>query len=231
MIKNDNAIRDVLTCYSLSMLGSALPAALFYYYVRDVLGAEAYIVHFLALYLVPGIVAWPLWKKAAQRYGTASAWLAAMVFTVIVFIGVCFLGKGDIVPYGIICIFSGLTFGAEFMLPAMIMKKIKEVTDTNNNTMYHSMHHSTHNTLGRYGTLAFLGKVMGVLGCVPLLLFTGMIELSAAQRHDALVALYGFVPCLVKTASAFVLWRWIKTYGGQFEKTSTPITSGDSHAA
>jgi glycoside/pentoside/hexuronide:cation symporter, GPH family len=219
MIKNDSATLRLLTCFSLSMFGSALPAALFYFYVRDVLGAEAYMVHFLALYMGVGIVTLPLWKRAALRFGAAHAWFAAMVFTVIVFVGVCFLGKGDVVPYGIICVLSGFTFGAEFMLPALIMKKIKSVTDTNNTTV------------SRYGTLAFLGKLTGILGCAPLLLFTGVFEVPAAQLHAALIALYGFVPCVVKTASAFMLWRWIKTYGGQFEKTSTPVTRGGSHAA
>ena len=215
-MNGDNAKRDILVCFSLSMLGSALPAALFYFYVRDVLGAEANMLHFLALYLVPGIAVLPLWKRAAQRYGSAQAWLGAMVFTVVVFIGVCFLGQGDVVPFGIICILSGLTFGAEFMLPAMILKKIVATTNHINNTV------------SRYATLAFIGKVTAIVGCAPLLLFTDLFDLPVNQRHVALIALYGFVPCLVKTASAAQLWRWIKTNGENDEKRDT---RGNTHVA
>jgi glycoside/pentoside/hexuronide:cation symporter, GPH family len=207
MIKSNCANSRVLACYSLSMLASALPAALFFFYVRDVLGAEGYLLHFLALYVGAGIVALPLWKRAAQRYGTGEVWLAAMIFTIIIFIGVCFLENGDIVPYGIICVLSGLTFGAEFMLPAMMLKN---------------------NTMSRYATLAFLGKVMAILGCAPLLLFTDFFNLSTTQLHSVLIALYGVVPCLIKIAAAFLLWQWINMNGGNNE---TFNTRGSSHAA
>lgn len=200
----------ILLCYSLSMLGSALAAALFFFYVRDVVEAENYLLHFLVLYLVPGLAVLPLWKGAAKRFGAGYAWMAAMLFTVIVFAGVCVLEKGDIIPYGIICVLSGLTFGAEFMLPVLMLKK-----------------DNTH-VVSRYATLAFLGKVMALFGCAPLLFFTGLFEIPATQLHVVLVAFYGFVPCVVKTAAAFLLWRWMKLNG---ENDETTVIRGGSHAA
>lgn len=216
MIKTGSAHLGLLHCYCLSMLGSALPAALFYFYVRDIVEAENYLPLFLALYLVPGLATLPLWKRLARRFGGARTWLAAMLFTVVAFLGVCFLGKGDIIPYGIICFLSGLTFGAEFMLPAMMLKRVIDVPD------------NTKNAIARYTTVAFLAKLMALLGCAPLILFTGLFDLSAAQLHTILLGFYGFAPCLIKLASAYLLWRWMKTNGGNYEK---PAVRGDAHAS
>jgi len=129
---------------------------------------------------------------------------------------VCFLGQGDVIPFGIICILSGLTFGAEFLLPALILKKVSGTADNKNNV------------INRYATLAFLAKIVAIVGCAPLLLYTGLFNLSAAQTQIALLVLYGFVPCLIKTIAAVLLWRWIKTNGENDEKVNT---HGDVHAA
>lgn len=216
MTKTGNTHLALLQCYCLGMLGSAMPAALFYFYVRDIVEAEKHLLLFLGLYLVPGLVTLPLWRQLAQRFGGAQTWLAAMLFTVVVFSGVCFLGKGDVIPYGIICFLSGLTFGAEYMLPAMVLKNVIDAPA------------NTRSAVARYATVAFLAKLMALLGCAPLFLFMGLFELSAAQHHISLLAFYGFAPCLLKLASAYLLWRWMKINGGNDEK---PAVRGDAHAA
>lgn len=200
------ASRALLIIYSLSMFSSAMPAPLFFFYVRDVLGAEPYLTHFLALYIAPGLAALPLWNRAAARFGASRSWLWAMVFTAVVFVNVCIFKQGDLIPYAIICVLSGLTFGAEFFLPARALKEcMTRMGDKEK-------------VLASYSAVIFLGKVTAVLGCAPLVLFTGPLALPATQQPLALLLFYGFIPALVKLVAAYVLWSWLKTNGGHDEK-------------
>lgn len=210
------AVRGLFYSTGLSLMGSALPAALFYFYVKDVLQAEPFLIHFLALYVAVGFMSLPLWQRAAQRYGAAASWLWAMVYTIVVFIGVCFLSAGDVIPYAIICALSGITFGAEYMLPVMVLKNAI------------AAHGDEKQAFSRYAGMAVLAKATGLLGCLPALLFTGMVELPPNAAPTLLVLLYGVVPCALKALAALFLWRWMKNNG---EKNENALARGDIHAA
>lgn len=85
--------------YTISALGSNLPATLILYYVEYVLQARNAEI-FLLIYFVTGVVFLPLWIAVSRKIGKKSAWILSMVINTGAFSGVFFLGPGDAKIYG-----------------------------------------------------------------------------------------------------------------------------------
>ncbi len=113
----------LLAAYTISALGSNLPATLILFYVQYVLettGAEV----FLLLYFASGILMLPAWIRLAGRFGKKKAWLGAMAVNTGAFGGVYFLGAGDALWYGVLVVVSGTGFGATLALPSAIQADV-----------------------------------------------------------------------------------------------------------
>ena len=113
----------LLISYTVSALGSNLPATLITYYVAYVLMAEG-VELFLLLYFVTGVVFLPLWVWLSRRRGKKLAWIAAMAVNTGAFIGVFFLGPGDLIAYGVLVVLSGVGFGATAALPSAMQADV-----------------------------------------------------------------------------------------------------------
>ncbi|NDE91530.1 MAG: hypothetical protein EB059_10440 [Alphaproteobacteria bacterium] len=217
-------MRGFYLSYGLSLLAATLPAVLVFFYIRDFLGAENETWYFLGFYFLSGIVTLPLWLRGAKMVGKSRAWFVAMVLSVIAFCGAVFLQPGDILGYGMVCIGAGLSFGAELVLPPMVLKDL--IVAANDSAM----------ATRRYGLLAFLGKAMLALVCLmvfPALNYFGYKPEQASTPHvlSALSFCYAVLPCIIKSFAIYTLWRWIKTYGGNLENRTTLSHRRSSHAA
>lgn len=217
-------MRGFYVSYGLSLLAATLPAVLVFFYIRDFLGAEEKTWIFLGLYFISGIVALPFWLRGVKVFGKSQMWFAAMLLSVIAFCGAVFLSRGDVWQYGAICAAAGLSFGAEFALPPLVLKDLIVVAN------------EVPRAAKRYALLAFLGKAALLLGCImvlPALDFFGFKPGQGNERHVLAVLsfCYAALPCLIKGFALLTCWRWIKTYGGNLGKTSATLASGGHHAA
>jgi GPH family glycoside/pentoside/hexuronide:cation symporter len=113
----------LLTAFTISALGSNLPAALILYYVQYVLGASNANL-FLIAYFVTGIVFLPLRIRIAATIGKKPAWLLSMLINTAAFLGVYFLEAGDEWLYGILVVASGIGFGATLALPSSLQADV-----------------------------------------------------------------------------------------------------------
>lgn len=119
------AVQKFYIAYATSMLASSLPAVLVLFFIRDNIGAEGLAGVFLALYLLCGLLAMPLWRVAVARYGMTATWAMAMAVSVAGLLPALFLGAGDVFPYALVCIVSGLGFGGEMAVaPALLSRRI-----------------------------------------------------------------------------------------------------------
>ncbi len=191
--------------YFISMLASSIPAVLIIFYVRDVLGYEQHLGLFLVAYFLAGAVSMPLWNHLSKRFGKLNSWLVSMILAVVTFIWAYFLGNNDFYPYLLVCILSGLAFGAELSLPPSIL------ADKVNNTTY----------TADYSILAFLSKAALALATgftLPLLEYTGQLSF-----------LYALLPCLIKLVSIFILILFLKK-GEVYEVKINHINYGGNNA-
>lgn len=113
----------LLVAYTISAVGSNLPATLILFYVQYVLQSDM-ADFFLLLYFVTGIAFLPGWIFIARRTGKKSAWLVSMTINSGAFLGVFFLGPGDTVLYGILVFLSGIGFGAALAIPSAIQADV-----------------------------------------------------------------------------------------------------------
>jgi glycoside/pentoside/hexuronide:cation symporter, GPH family len=123
MIRHNKPFMILLTAFTISALGSNLPAALILYYVQYVLESSNADL-FLIAYFVTGIVFLPLWIRIAASIGKKPAWLLSMLINTAAFTGVYFLGSGDEWIYGILVVVSGIGFGATLTLPSSLQADV-----------------------------------------------------------------------------------------------------------
>lgn len=191
--------RRLFAVYGLSMLASSMPAVLVLFYIRDLLDAENLSGLFLLLYFISGIISMPLWRNASMQIGKESAWAISMFFAVTGFITAAFLGPGDVWPYALVCVFSGLALGADLTMPPSILA---DHIHANGNVTYAGRH---------YAFLSFIAKAS--LACasaiaLPILDIAGFVP-RADNSQAALTTLavtYALIPCALKLMAAVLLY-------------------------
>jgi len=191
----DTAFRRLQGVFIANGIAAALPATLFLFFVADVLGSEKSSGPLLALYFIAGAASLPLWVRLSAAYGRPLAWWAAMLLSIVAFAGASLLGAGDLWPFAIICVASGLALGADLALPAAIAADLGE----------------------RQGQAGACFGVWNLVAKLNLALYAGLaLPLLAAFGYapggeSGLVALglaYALLPLAFKALAAALLWRW-----------------------
>lgn len=181
----------LITAYTISALGSNLPATMILYYVEYVLqtgNAEI----FLLVYFITGILFIPIWIMISKRIGKKRAWIISMVINTGAFSGVFFLGPGDALIYGVLVFLSGIGFGAGLMLPSSIQADVID---------YDQMLTGNRRE-GRYiGLWSIAKKLAAALGVGIGLVLMGQTGYTPnmVQEESTIImlrVLYALVPCI-----------------------------------
>ena len=191
----DGAFRRLLAVFIASGIAAALPATLFLFFVADVLRLERASGPLLALYFVAGAASLPLWVRLAGRYGRVAAWLGAMLLSIVAFAGASLLGAGDLWPFAIICLASGLALGADLALPAAIAADLGERQG------------QAGACFGVWNFVAKLNLALAAGLSLPLLGALGYVPGSSAGL-PALTFAYALLPLAFKALASLLLWRW-----------------------
>ena len=105
----------------LVLLSAAFPAALILMLVRDLLGAEDLAGAFLLAYFVAALPGAALAGHLGGRFGAVPVWTGALILSIAGFAGALALGPGTVGLFFVICLLTGLTFGADLVLPPAIL--------------------------------------------------------------------------------------------------------------
>ncbi len=191
----DSAFRRLLWVFVANGIAAALPATLFLFFVADVLKGETASGGLLALYFVAGAASLPMWVRLAVRFGRVRAWGMAMGLAMLAFASAGLLGPGDLLPFALICLASGLALGADLALPAAIAADLGE-------------------RQGRagacFGVWNFVAKLNLALAAglaLPLLDLLGYRP-GGDQGLSSLTFAYALLPLGFKLLAAGLLWRW-----------------------
>ena len=194
--------RFFLTCF-LTHVAASLPGVMVLYFIIDYLDAAEYQGLFLSLYFVSGALLMPFWVKLARKIGKEKAWLLSMLLAIATFIWAAFLNTGDIWPYAIICVLSGMSLGADLALPPSILADKVEAQNKESE--------ATQN----YALLAFIPKMgIAISSGVSLLILDSFGfqpgEVNTEIAKNGLLIMYAVIPCGFKLASAALLWTTIR---------------------
>ncbi|MCH9697737.1 MAG: MFS transporter, partial [Gammaproteobacteria bacterium] len=230
LTSNSDSLKDIFSriatnklfflIYTVSMLASAIPAALVLFFIRDRLGAETYSGLFLFIYFFSGIIGIPVWQYLAQRFDKQISWLIGMIVAVSAFLWAYTLETNDLIEYGLICGVSGLALGAELILPPSILADL--IQDNQ----------STDTTSSQFAMLTFLSKFCFAIASGAALLILGMSSFQTSQLNSdkALTLLsfsYALLPSIFKCVSIFLLWRWIN-HLRRFNNNEKKLFTADS---
>ncbi|MFO7715004.1 MFS transporter [Desulfosarcina sp.] len=179
----------LLAAYTISAIGSNLPATLILYYVQYVLGSNQADL-FLLLYFVTGILLLPVWVRLARRFGRKEAWIASMAVNTGAFMGVFFLGPGDTAIYAILVVVSGIGFGATLALPSAIQADVIDYDELKTGRRREGQYIGLWSIAKKMAAAIGVGvglAVLGAVGYTPNAIQTDMVRLT-------LRILYALIP-------------------------------------
>jgi glycoside/pentoside/hexuronide:cation symporter, GPH family len=203
------AFRRLLLVFMVNGVASALPATLVLFYIRDRLQLPTYEPLFLFSYFAAGALSMPLWVRVVARWGLGRSWLTGMLLAVFAFIGAAVLGPGDLVPFTIVCLASGLALGADLALPGALLAGVIQRAG-----------HSGCAEGAYFGWWNFAIKLnLALAAGLALPLLSAFGYTPGARDADALQALalaYGLLPCALKLLAAALLFQiWMRTTLGE----------------
>jgi Na+/melibiose symporter-like transporter len=175
-----------------------LPATLVLFFVTDVLQAEAWGGAFLALYFAAGMAGLPLWVLISRRLGRVRAWLLAMALACAAFAGAASLGAGDVWPFALVCLASGLALGADLALPPAMLADIAESREATTGAGGY---------FGWWNLVAKLNLALAAGIALPLLGALGYRP-GGSEGLLALALVYCLLPIVFKFMAAALVWRW-----------------------
>lgn len=189
-MKSNPGFRRLLLPYFLNAVSVAIPATLALFFINDRLQSQDYAGGFLATYFVSTAIGLPLWVVAAKRLGVLPAWRIGMLLAILAFGGTVFLGAGDVLLYGAVCVAAGLALGADLALPPVLLANVI------------GRHESTAAYYGVWTLLAKLALALSGLALPLLALFDYRPGMSGSA---ALGWMYAAVPCVFKLIALLLL--------------------------
>ncbi|MEH6727540.1 MAG: MFS transporter, partial [Hyphomicrobiales bacterium] len=151
-----------------------------------------------------GIIGVPIWLKISARLGKHRTWCVAMLLALPVFLLVLLLGEGDVWWFGIICILTGLTLGADLTLPASIQADVIDLDTAETGEQRSGLYFAF------WGLATKASLALGVGLAFPLLSWAGF-DAQADNTSSALFTLallYGGLPVLLKALAIGLMWNF-----------------------
>ena len=193
------AFTRLLAVFMLNGTASALPATLVLFFVADVLGDASRAPLFLLIYFAAAALGMPLWIRFGVRVGAKRAWLIGMVASVLAFAWAFALGPGEWLAFGVICAVTGLALGADLAMPPALLAAVIAAAGGS------GAREGAYFGVWSLATKLNLALAAG-LG-LPLISLLGYQPGVAGTVTQALSLAYAALPCLIKTAAAWLLWR------------------------
>ena len=198
---NNPLFKRLLIIFVFNGIAASIPATLVLFFIDDVVGAPQFSAHFLIAYFAAGALGMPLWVILSARIGKGRAWCVGMVVSIIAFVWAFTLKSGDITPFMIICILSGLGLGADLALPPSILADVIDDDDKR------GLGRNEGAYFGLWNLVTKMNLALAAGIALPSLSLLGY-QPGAAQAREGLLYLagvYALLPCFLKALAAFAL--------------------------
>ena len=192
--------RSLFIVFVINGIAAAIPATLFLFFTKDQLHLGAQSGYLLLIYFVSAAISMPFWAAFAKRTHERDAWLLSMVITIFSFIWTYNLSTNAFVGFGLICVFTGFSLGADLALPPALLAAV-----------IHHAGHSERYEGSYFGAWSWINKMNLALAAglsLPLLDVLGYQPgTSSVAGLHALGVAYAILPCGLKCTAAWCLWR------------------------
>lgn len=206
LLAGNAPFRRLITAYLLNGMANGFPAALFLFFVQQVLGGDrAAAGGFLLLYFLCAVAGLPLWLRLGRHWSKHRLWCAAMLWAAAVFAWTPLLGSGDYLAYGAICVLAGLSLGVDQAVPASIQADVIDEDTAAGGGDRAGLY------FGLWGMATKLAFALAVGIAYPLLELAGFVAGAQDNTGSALLVLallYAGVPVIVKLGVVGMMWRF-----------------------
>lgn len=198
--------KRLLIAFLFNGLANAIPATLFLYFVSARIGNEAARGPLLFVYFLCGIIGIPLAVWFATRFGKHRSWCMAMIIACAAFFFAGFLGAGDIIPFIVICVLTGLLLGFDLALPPAIQADVIDYDTAQTGDQRSGMYFAL------WSLATKLALALAVIITFPLLDYSGFAPDLSKQNTDRsltmLTVLYAWLPIAPKLAAIILMWNF-----------------------
>lgn len=205
LIATNAPFRRLLIAYLFNGAANGLPAALFLFFVIHILGGDQVTSGiFLGIYFLSAVGGLPLWLKLGGDWSKHRLWCASMLWASVVFVWAPFLGSGDLIAFGVICVLSGVCLGVDQAIPASIQADVIDEDTAAGGDQRAGLY------FGLWGMATKMAFALAVGIAYPLLEWAGF---DAKSNNDTqalwtLALLYGGLPVLVKLGVVALMWNF-----------------------
>lgn len=196
--------RRLLLAYVINGMANGLPAQLFLFFVQHRLGEGDRAGLLLLCYFASGLLAVPLWLGLSKYFGKDRVWRGAMLWNIAWFLPVFWLGPGDFGLFLLVCVMTGLSLGADLILPASMQADVVDLDTAQGGGERTGLFFAFWGLATKLATaLAALG-----LGAAALFGFDPGLAQNTPSALAGLTLLYAGLPVLLKLLAIALLWRW-----------------------
>ncbi len=194
----------LLSGWFVNGLANGLPAVLFPLYLQHALAADALQRGLLIFsYFLAGVVAIPVWLRLSRRFGKHRVWCGAMLLACLAFVWVPLLGPGEVLPFVVICICTGMALGADLALPPAMQADVVDLDTLRTRRARAGLFFA----LWSMATKLALACAVGI--AFPVLDLFGFETggTNGASAILALTLLYALVPVALKLIAVALIWH------------------------
>ncbi|RED45792.1 MFS transporter [Aestuariispira insulae] len=202
--------RRLVSAWFLNGIANGLPAVCFPLYLALILeGSSTEKGIALMLYFLSAVLAVPVWVRLSSSVATHRVWCWAMILACMAFALVPFLGPGDMVFFSLVCLVTGIAFGADLALPPAIQADVSDWDrDQNGRDRAGSLF-----ALWGMTTKLALGLAAGI--ALPVLQWAGVsagAESATEAGKTALILIYSGMPVVIKISAICLVWSFPNAY-------------------
>lgn len=200
---NNKPFCVLLFAFALTSFGQYLSSSLLLFYTEHVLGVVNGSVY-LVLYLGITFCCIPFWLYLTTFIEKRLVWILSMLFTVIPFLFVVFLGKGDTGWYTLYIILSAMSSGGMLTLPASMQADVIDLDEHKTGLRREGLF------IGVWALFRKLSAAFGIGLAFPILDWFGYVS-SGEQSNvviNTLSFLYAGVPCMCYLSACVLIWHY-----------------------
>ena len=196
VVLGDPLARRLLLIAFVNAAPVAITSTLFLFFVESRLDAPGMEGPLLLAFFLAAALSAPIWGRLADRFGSKSVLLAAMVLAIGALLFALGLGAGDVIAFAFVSIASGAAMGADLtLLPALFAARMARV--------------SPGGEVG-FGLWSFMSKAtlaLAAIAAFPALQAAGFQSGVENDEHAlwALTLAYAGLPCALKVLAIALL--------------------------
>ena len=201
-ILGNQPFKLLLCGWFINSISNGIPTVLFILYMKHVLEANVLERGLLTFtYFIAGVLGIPFWMWLSRRLAKQKTWSIAMTLACISFAFVPLLNQGDILQFFVITILTGITLGADLIIPPSMQADVAEFE------YFRSRHDRTSLLFAFWSMTTKLALAFSVLIAFPLLEVFDFTPILSDSKNNivALSVIYAALPIVLKLLAILII--------------------------